>query len=235
MNFIKKLFEDKPDDECHRQLKRYGKGIYEDKALLDINKSKKNVKIKSSFEFAYDFVKLLAATIKDRTKVTGVIITTKDISNELSFHPAGISQFAGVKSIKVDNELSKDDILKSIANHPDALFLLSFSTDYGSLKTKPKSPRAAKPSNKEGEEAKADFCTFITADFMLLEDFVFESRQNFKHAFIKHKLEINEVVYPEEYENDFAKIRELGKRTGIITREAIIEGNKIISKHNFSA
>jgi hypothetical protein len=164
-----------------------------------------------------------------------VIITIKDISHDLSFQPAGMSQFAGVKSIKVDNELSKEDILGSMNNNPDALFQLSFSTDYGSLKTKPKSPRAGKPSSKDDEEVKADFCSFKTSDSKILEDFTFDIKQSFQRAFIKHTFDINEITYPEEYKNDFAKIREFGKRKGIIIREANIDGNKIVSKHNFIA
>ncbi len=235
MNFIHKLFLDKPDGECHRQLKRYGKGIYENKAVIDITRGKKDVKLKTSFEFAQEFAIMLADTLIGKTRVTGVIITTKDIKDSLSFSPAGVSQFAGVKSIKIDNELSKDDILSSIDNHPDALFLLSFSTVAGSLKVKPKSPRSAKPSNKDDEEVKADFCSFKTSDSKVLEDFAFDITQDFSHAFIKHTLDITEVVYPDEYKNDFAKIREYGKRKGTIIRESIFDGNKAISKHSFIA
>ena len=78
MNFIHKLFQDLPDDETHRQFKRYGKGDYENKALIDITRSKKDVKIKTSFEFAEEFAKILANDLKGKTRVTGVIITTKD-------------------------------------------------------------------------------------------------------------------------------------------------------------
>ncbi len=66
-----------------------------------------------------------------------------------------------------------------------------------------------------------------------MEDFAFDIKHDFSKAFIKHRFEITEVVYPDEYKNDFAKIREYGKRKGIITREILVDGNKMISKHNF--
>lgn len=236
MNFIHKLFLDKPDDETHRQLKRYGKGEYENKAVIDISKSRKDVKIKTSFEFAHDFIHILAPSIQDKTRVTGVIITTKDIRSNLTFEPAGMSQFAGVKSIKIDNDLSKEDILQSMSNNPDALFLLTFSTSSGSLKTKPKSPRSGKPSSKEdAEEVKADFCSFRSSDIKVADDFAFDIKKEFSKAFIKHKLEITDVVYPDEWKNDFAKIRELGKRKGTITREITVDGSQIVSKHDLLA
>lgn len=235
MNFIHKLFQDLPDEETHRQFKRYGKGDYENKALIDITRSKKDVKIKTSFEFAEEFAKILANDLKGKTRVTGVIITTKDIRDNLGFSPAGMSQFAGVKSIKIDNELSREEILQAMDKNQDALFLLSFTTHIGSLKTKPKSPRAAKSSNKDDEEVKADFCSFKTADHKILEDFAFDIKDKFSKAFIKHKFEITEVVYPDEYKDDFAKIREYGKRKGIITREALVDGKPIVTKHDFLA
>ena len=52
MNFIRKIIEGKVDEATHRQFTRYGKGIYENKALIDITKTKNKVRIKTSFEFA---------------------------------------------------------------------------------------------------------------------------------------------------------------------------------------
>ena len=45
MNFIKKIFENQVDEKVHSQFTRYGKGIFEYKALLDINVQAKKVKI----------------------------------------------------------------------------------------------------------------------------------------------------------------------------------------------
>src|SRR3989344_75736 len=45
MNFIKKLFENKIDETVHLQFERYSRGTFEDRALVEINKSKNQVKI----------------------------------------------------------------------------------------------------------------------------------------------------------------------------------------------
>ena len=48
MNFIKKLFEHKMDDSVHRQFKRFSKGTFENRALIDITLGSQT-KIKTSF------------------------------------------------------------------------------------------------------------------------------------------------------------------------------------------
>ena len=42
MNFIRKITEGKSDEWAKRQLTRYGKGNYEQKAVLQISKGKNN-------------------------------------------------------------------------------------------------------------------------------------------------------------------------------------------------
>jgi len=45
MNFIKKIFENQIDSNVHKQFVRYGKGTFQDRALVELNVSK-NIKIK---------------------------------------------------------------------------------------------------------------------------------------------------------------------------------------------
>ena len=54
MNFIKKIFENTVDAEVHKQFKRFSKGVYENKAIVELSKGRDSVKIKTSFEFAED-------------------------------------------------------------------------------------------------------------------------------------------------------------------------------------
>ena len=85
MNFIKKIFENKVDDLVHKNFKRFSKGIYENRALVEIDNGKKAIKVKTSFEFAEDFARFLGNTIKNKVKISGGIITIKDIRSELNF------------------------------------------------------------------------------------------------------------------------------------------------------
>ena len=71
--------------------------------------------MKTSFEYANDFARFMANTIKDKVKISGGVITTKDIKKDLDFEPA-VKQFAGVKTYLIENEMSKDQIINLMDN-----------------------------------------------------------------------------------------------------------------------
>ena len=232
MNFIKKLFENKVDVEVHKQFKRFSKGIYENRAIVELTKQKNSIKVKTSFEFSEDFARFLANTIKDKVKISGGIITTKDIRSELDFE-VNMKQFAGVKTFLLDNEMSKDQLNNLFNKFPAALFLLSFSTDYGTLKSKVKGPKAAKPG--KDNEIKADFCTFTTNDLNFTKEFAFDVEDNFKNLKINHTFIINDFIIDEKDKNDPALARINAKRKGIIERYMNIDEKPVKKEINFIA
>ena len=83
MNFIKRVFEGGADEGVHRQFVRFGKGEYNGRAVLRLRKTK-NIKIKSSFEFANDFVRLCLEFNADNYKVFGIILSKKKFLEKLS-------------------------------------------------------------------------------------------------------------------------------------------------------
>jgi hypothetical protein len=176
----------------------------------------------------------LAGTIKDKTLVSGGIITKKDIRPELDFE-VGMKQFAGVKTFLINNELSKEQLNNLFMKFPDALFLLSFSTDYGTLKTKVKSPKSAKPGKGDNEDIKADFCVFTTDDVNFVKEFAFDIDSNFKYLKIKHIFNITELVVDEKDKNDPAMARINAKRKGKLERYLDIDGKQVKKEINFSA
>lgn len=224
MNFIEKIFMNKIDDSVHRHFQRFGKGTYDDRALVDISVSKK-VKIKTSFEFANELVEYMVEKISGKVSVSGVIIYTKDISSELGFEVKHVKQYMGVRSMEIETKLDKEQMGEIMRRYPSALLLFSFDTDYGRLKIKPKSPKSAKPG-KGDEEAKADFCVLTTGDKEILKYFAFDVNEKFNNLFIKHTFVIKEFEIPAEYGNDFSKIRTLAKRKGEIIRYLDIDGRK---------
>ena len=230
MNFIKKIFENKIDETVHKQFKRFGKGVYENRAVVEIKKSKNSVKIKTSFEFAEDFARFLANTIKEKTKVSGGIITKKDIRGELDFE-VQMKQFAGVKTFLLDNEIGKDSLNNIFSKFSDALFLLSFSTDYGILKVKVKNPKAAKPG--KDNEVKADFCTFITNDINFVREFAFDVNENFSELKLNHTFIINELIVNDKDRDNPAMARENAARKGKIKRIMDIDGKITEKEINF--
>ena len=80
MNFIKKVVEGKVDEGVHKQFTRFGKGEYGGRFLLSLWKTK-NIKVKSSFEFANDLVALCSEF--GNCKVSGIVISKKSLSNTL--------------------------------------------------------------------------------------------------------------------------------------------------------
>lgn len=234
MNFIKKLFENKIDESVHHQFERYSKGTFEDKALVEIDKTKNNLKIKTSFEFANEFVLFLASKIKDTAHVSGVIITNnKEFKDKVKFEIADVTQFAGIKKFQIATDTSKDDLLDAMNKFPNALFLLTFNTNYGSLTTKQKSPKSAKAG--PDKEAKADFCTFKTEDINFYKEFLFDYGKDFLKAKIKHTFIIEELVVPREYANDPALARVKAKRKGKIKRIIDIDGSASEKEIKFEA
>ncbi len=237
MNFIRKIVEGKSDEWAKRQLTRYGKGTYEQKAVLQINKGKKKGSISSSFEFAPDLAYALAETIKGKAHVTGGMITTQKLDEkEVGIPFAGMKQFAGVKTFLIDTDMTQVQIQDLFGRYPSALILLSFKTDEGELKTKVKSPKSSKPSDKESEELpKADFCKLKTTNMKILDDYVFDIDKDFTKVFISHTFTITDLEIPKEYEKDLALARLHAIRKGTLIREIHLGDKKIVKEYTLKA
>jgi len=223
MNFIKKIFQNKPDSLVHLQFQKFSRGEFGNKALISARKTKNKYTVSTTAEFANELVRFCAKKLGDnRTQVTGAIVSTSDLKEEIEFKK--IKQFQGVKRYLIDKEMTGREILELLERFPKAFFPLSFSFDDTSLKIKPKAPKSAKPKTKE-ERPKPNFCRIVTPDREIGESFVFE-KPDFKKAEISHSYIIKEIEIPEELKKteDFAKIREEAKRKGIIIREAEIDG-----------
>jgi hypothetical protein len=231
MNFIKKVFDEKVDEEVHLQFQKFSKGEFRDRALIEAKNSNGKYTIKTSAEFANELVKMMAEKLGDeRTKVTGAIVSTSDLTGKIEFKDK--KQFQGVKRYIIDREMSGKEILDLLNEFPKTFFALSFSVGEDKLKIKPKAPKSGKPG-KGDKEAKADFCSLKTRNKQIADNFIFEN-PNFKDARINHTYFIDGMVMPEG-EKDFAKIREMSKRKGKIVRKAVIDENVVNSEKEFEA
>jgi len=233
MNFIKKIVDKKIDELVHAQFQKFSRGIFKDRAVLKVKKSKGKYTINSSSEFANELVFIMAQKLGNKkTLVSGVVVSTSNLKEKIDFKE--IKQFQGVKRYLIEKEMSGDELVKLILEFPKTFFGLSFQIDEeNSLKVKPKAPKSGKPG-KGDEEPKADFCKLITNDSELGKSFVFE-KNDFKTAEIKHEFVIEEIILPQTEEKDFAKIREMAKRKGKIIRYANIDGLKSIKEYEFTA
>ena len=235
MNFIKKAIDKTADEDTHIQFQKFSKGEFQNRAVIHAKFSGGKYTINTSAEFGNDLVKEVAKKLgDDKTLVSGAIVSTADLKNDLEFKE--IKQFQGVKRYLIEKEISGNQILELIRKFPKAFFGLSFSVGETILKIKAKAPKSGKPGSKGEEVPKPDFCKLITNDKDLAQSFVFEN-PGFKKAEIVHKYLIDKIVIPSELkeEKDFAKIREMSKRAGKIIRKSMIDGKEIVREWEFEA
>ncbi len=231
MNFIKKVFDRINDEAVHLQFQKFSKGEFRNRAMIESKNSGGNFTIKTSAEFANELVRNVAEKLGgEKTKITGAVISTADLTGELEFK--GKKQFQGVKRYLIENEMSGTEIINLLNKFPKNFFALSFNAGRTSLKIKAKAPKSGKPG-KSDEKPKVDFCVIKTDDRNIAESFIFE-KKNFKNAMVNHTFFIEAIVQPKG-ETDYAKIREMAKRKGKIVRESDIDGEKIKSEKEFEA
>lgn len=204
--FIKKIFLGKQDKTVHSQFVRFGKGEYKGRALLSLVKTSK-VKIKSSFEFANDFVKLIASLAN--INFSGVILSKEEL-NLTGKKKSGIFnyEFSG-NSKQVLDVIDKAYYL-----------LLDGEAEGISLKIKKKLP---KPGKREGK-VDDGFCS-LEADLKYwpaIKDYFFWDIPECSKCKIEHIYEITDLVLPQG-EKDFEQIRILTKRKGKLKRKITIE------------
>lgn len=235
MNFIKKSIEKRADEVAHLQFQKFSKGEFSDRAAIVARFAGGKYTISTGPEFAADLVKIMAEKLGHiKTKITGIIVSTSNLSQEMEFKD--VSQFQGVKRYALEKEMTGHEILEAMKKFKGAFFGISFSVGEDILKIKAKAPKSGKPGKNPEDGVKADFCKLITKDKKIIEDFVFESK-NFKKAEISHKFLIERIVIPEQLRDskDFAKIREESKRAGKIIRRAKIDDQIIEKTYDFEA
>lgn len=220
MNFIKEIFEGEVSESSHRQFTRFGKGEYGGRALLNLWKTSL-VKLKSSFEFANNFV-LFAAGLGN-VSFSGIVLSKDEIEGYNGKKKEGkfVYEVSNINSSEV-KKLSEQ-----------ASFLLLNGEGEGiKLKIKTKLPKPGKDEGKVDDK----FC-----QLELDEKYYKQAKEDFfwdlpdgKKINVEHRYIINEIVMPKG-ETDFAKIRELAKRKGKIVRKASVDGEEIKKEINFEA
>jgi len=209
-SFIKKIFLGKEDEQVHLQFIRFGKGKFENRALLKLQKSS-GIKLSGSFEYARDFA-VLASELAD-VKFSGIIMSKEklDFGNE--------KKKAEVFAYEVENISSEK--IKEIS--PKAYVLLLDGEGQGiRLKCKKKLPMPGKSGTAKKDDK---FCQ-IEADLKhwdKIKEAFFWDVPECKKVSISHDFVIESLIFPQG-EKDFEKIRILTKRQGKIIRK--IEANK---------
>jgi hypothetical protein len=164
------------------------------------------------------------------------VVSTRDLTGELDFKDK--KQFMGVKQYILNGEMSGRKIIELCNKLPNAFFGLSFEVDDSVLKIRAKAPKSAKPSTKKEEKPKVDFCKIKTRDSELVDKLVF-GVNSFKKVEISHDYIIEEIVVSDELKEDangdFAKIKEMALRKGILVRKVSVdEGSEEVKEKGFA-
>lgn len=232
MNFIKKVFGGNVDEEVHLQFVRFGKGEYRRRFLLSLWKTKK-IKVKTSFEFANDLVRLCSEF--GDCKVSGIALSKENISEMMSENNIKGDSKEKKSGLYYQNDIDDQEIKKEqLIELEKASYstLLDLEGDGFKLKIKKKLPKPGKSENKIDDK----FCQ-LEADekfYSKIKEDLFWDIPETKKVSISHSVFIDSIVMPKD-EKDFAKIREMAKRKGKIIRKIVIDGKEVNSEKEFEA
>ena len=221
-SFIKKIFEKNIDDSVHSHLIRFGKGRFENRAVINLKRGNKII-VTSSFEFANDFVNFVFEN-SDKVNVSGILLSREAKNLKAGKVKKGIYHYGLAK------ELNRGEFEELKKNS----YFLLFDCEAGgiSLKINKKLPALSKgKSNK----IKDKFCSLEIEERLwpkLHSAFFFDIPQESKKARIIHIFEINEIILPKN-EKDFEKLRILAKKVGKISRIAKFNGKEVKKEAGF--
>ncbi len=225
---MRKIFDGIFDDEVHLAFLRFGRGQYKNKYLLHGKRQAKNWAVKTGAEYTNFLVRSCLGKIDGYVAISGVIVSTLDLKNEIEFEIKKVSNFQGVRKYIIDTEIEPSKILDLIDKYPKGFFALSFKGEGFVLKIKAKAPKSGK-SGKDDEKPVADFCSLKIGDRTIIDELFF-GVGDFQEVSIRYEIDVTDIVYPTDIENlKPTEIRELAKRKGVIKRDIDVDG--IIRMH----
>lgn len=228
--FIKKIWQNETDESVHSQFIRFSRGIFQNRAVLNVNKSK-TIKASGTFELANDLVNFVSGL--GNVNFSGVISSKEDL-NEI-FLKNGVESDESKKKglfVYIVEEVSS----KTVAEIKDKIYYMLLDAEAPGISLKIKK-KLSKPGKSSAEKIDDKFCILqIDEKFFpqFHEEFLFDMPENFKKARISHTFDISEIILPKG-EKDFEKIRLNAKRKGIIMRSISEDGKERASKKDFSA
>lgn len=235
MNFIKNAIDGKTDELTHKQFRRFGKGVFIKKAIVQVKKSKDGFNIRTTFEYLDGILLYLSENFKGEIEISGTIVGSGDLAAKSGkFGITGEKKnVMGVKKLVLNPTKINASKLKDMLNDfKDEFLLLSVKGKDFEMISKEGLPKPGK-TEKEGSDGKIDFCKLTTNDANLVKELLFDVSSDFKTAIARHDFTINGFEIPKQYENDAALARLYGLRKGIIKRELEIDGVVESKEFNF--
>jgi hypothetical protein len=232
---IKKIFDKIFDEEVHANFLKFGRGEYKDKYLIECKKQAKNWSLKTGPEFVNYLVKKSLENLNEATEIKGIIVSTMDLSGEVGFEIVKKGNFQGIRKLTINTTIEPSKILELMEKYPKVFFALSFKGEDFVLKVKSKAPKSGKPGKESEDGPKVDFCSLKTNNENLIKE-IFFGVGDFKEAKISHKINIEEIIYPENMDNlKPAEIRAQSKKKGKLIRRVVADGKETITEAEFTA
>lgn len=232
---IRKIFDGQFDEDVHNDFLKFGRGIYENKYMLEGKKQAKKWAIKSSAEYANFLVRRCLEKTPGEVSLTGVIVSTLDLKDEIPFEVQKVSNFQGVKKNVIKTSTQSSEVIDLMNKYPKVFFALSFSGPDFVLKIKAKAPTSGKPGKEKEDGPSIDFCSLKTQDYDLIKELFFKEGE-FNEISVKHTIEVKDIVYPKNIsELKPAEIRKQAKRKGTLKRISMVDGKEIVSQADFVA
>lgn len=214
-SFVKKVFENKSDKDCHRYFVRFGRGVYKKRFLISLNKGS-IIKIRASFEFANDFVRFVKEN-KD-VKFSGSILMKDKVYEKYGKKKRGVFVY----------EVSESNI----DEFKDAYYYL-LNANSGDIVLKIK--KSLQKPGKDADKIDNKFCVFdldIKYWPKVKEAFFWDVLDSVKKVKIEHELQITDIELPINID-DPEKMRELAKRKGRIIRKISFDGKEEVREKEF--
>jgi len=148
MNFMKRLFNGESGVDIHQQFIRFGKGDYKGRFLLNLWKTKK-IKVKTSFEFANDLIRLCSGF--GDCKASGIILSKRNISDTMSRNNIEGNSETKKGGLYYRNNIPSQKLKKEqlVELEKESYFvLLDLEGDSFKLKIKKKLPKPGKSEKK---------------------------------------------------------------------------------------
>ena len=213
MHFIKEIFNNKINNQTHKKLIRYGKGVFQGPWLkLKIVGSKVNVS--STFHYVDEFYEFIFSKIFFEKIPVDISITyNEEISEKLL--KLGVKNLqktsrSGIFKFKFEAEMDLD-LFKKLRQYK---ILFNLKNEIFSMRVKESYP-------KPNKDAVTNFCRFqFSKEFIepFSKEFLFDLEHILKEVEISHTIEVEDVELPKKIV-DFKQARIEAKRIGKVIRK----------------
>ena len=220
INFMKKIYENNPDEVAHNKFTRFGVGTFE-REEITVKVTGKKVKVQTGPEYIDIILKIFSTLSNEDINVKGKIISTQNIEDKIKNNGLEITNKRGNK-YEIEGVLSPEEFKNLLESMNDCFLLFNANSGVNKIKTGKSLPKPGKLIEK-----------FVTGEFgkdsldMIKEEFLYDGGDFVKEAKFKHTYLIEEIIVDDSLiEKDPKRARLEAKRKGKVIRESTIDGNE---------